>query len=92
MFQEIMPAILVLSRHSLASFGFAAIHMLLRAISIYASSTIVMVRFRQYVAQTNATFTGCKLLLSAENLGGLRAFPRTKIALLMQCLGDWGLK
>ena len=47
--------------------GFAAIHMLIGAVCTSASSTCVMVRFRQYVAQTNKTFTGCKLLLTAEN-------------------------
>ena len=51
------------ARHSLSRRGFAAIHMLIRSISTSASSTYIMVHFCQYVAQTNATFTGCKLSL-----------------------------
>ena len=47
--------------------GFAAIHVQIRGVHTSGSSTYVIVRFRQYAAQTNATFTGCKLSLIAEN-------------------------
>ena len=66
--------------------GFAAIHMLIGTISTPVSSTYVMVPFCQYVAQTNVTFMGCKLLLTAESKGDFQAFTGTKIPLFMQCV------
>ena len=47
--------------------GFSAIHMLIGAVRNSVSFADVMVRFRQFSAQTNATFTACKLLLTTEN-------------------------
>ena len=54
-------------------------------ISTPAIFTYVMVRFRQYVAQTNATFTGCKLSFKPKyfmfNAHNHRFFKRKLIGL-----------
>ena len=54
-------------QYGVAMRGFTAIHMPIRAVRNSTSSAYVMICFRQYVAQMNANFAGCKLSLTDEN-------------------------